>query len=380
MKAAAFVLSALIVASTAVPASAQIGGILRGANKAVDAKQKIDDLTFTEKEERQIGEQVSAQLRAKYGVYQDKEVTKYVTLVGSALAQASDRPNIEWNFIVLDTDGVNAFAVPGGIVHVTRGLLGLLKTEAELASVLGHELTHVTEKHAIAFLRQSKAVSIGTDVAGGGSARDYIIAKASERLGHFFLDNEFKRQDEDQSDETGLRLANKLGYAPTGLAEALKKIQARNSDRTEKNGLFASHPALKDRISNAEKLIAKEKLTATATGQARYAKTITFDAKGVGDITMNVDGASGLAAGDKKKEDDKKAEEKKDEPKKSRFGGLSSITGGGSKQAQSSQQVASAGARGGVPDRDAKGGSNPSIVAVKVTATEVEGFKKGIGA
>ena len=377
MKAATLVLSALFVASTAAPASAQLGGIMRGANKAADAKQKVDDMTFTEKEERQIGEQVSALLRAKFGVYQDKEVTKYVTLVGTTLALASDRPNLDWNFIVLDTDGVNAFAVPGGIIHVTRGLLGLLKSEAELAGVLGHELTHVTEKHAIAFLKQSKAISITTDAAGGGGAKEYLIAKASERLGHFFLDNEFKRQDEDQSDETGIRLANKVGYAPSGLAEGLKRIQARNSDRVEKNGLFASHSVIKDRISNAEKLIAKEKLNATATGQARYAKTITFDAKAVGDVAMGVDGASGLASGDKKKEEDKKAEEKKEEPKKSRFGGLGSITGG-NKQAQSSQQVASAGARGGVPDRDAKGGSNPSVVTVKVTAAELETFKKGI--
>ncbi len=212
-------------------------------------------------------------------------------------------------------------------------------------------------------------------MVGGGGAKEYLIAKASERLGHFFLDNEFKRQDEDQADETGIRLANKVGYSPAGLAGALKKIQARNSDRAEKNGLFASHSILKDRISNAEKLIAKEKLSATATGQARYAKTITFSAKPVSEIAMSVDGASGLASGDKKKEE---KPETKEEPKKKGFG-VGSITGG-SKQTQSSQQVASAGARGGVPDRDAKGGSNSSIVTVKVTASELETFKKGIAA
>jgi predicted Zn-dependent protease len=251
-----------------------------------------------------------------------------------------------------------------------------LKTESELASVLGHELIHVTEKHAVRFVQQTKIGSAVGDAAGGGSTRDYILAKVSEKITRALLDGELSRQDEDQSDEGGLRLANKVGYSPTGLAESLKKIQARNSDRVEKNGLFASHSVIKDRISNAEKLIAKEKLNATATGQARYAKTITFDAKAVGDVAMGVDGASGLASGDKKKEEDKKAEEKKEEPKKGRFG-LGSITGG-NKQAQSSQQVASAGARGGVPDRDAKGGSNSSLVTVKVTAAELETFKKGI--
>jgi predicted Zn-dependent protease len=374
MRAAVFVLSVLFVASTAVPASAQIGGILRGANKAIDTKNKIDDMNFSEKEERQIGEQVSGQLRAKFGVYQDREVTKYVTLIGTMMAQASEKPNLEWNFIVLDTDGVNAFAVPGGLVHVTRGLLGLLKNESELAAVLGHEITHVTKRHSIAALQQSKAVSMGTDAAGGGSTRDYFIAKTSERLGHFFLDNEFKRQDEDQADEVGLRLANKVGYAPSGMAESLKKIQARNADRQEKNGLFASHSSIKDRISNAEKLIAKEKLSSTATGQARYAKTITFSAKPVSEIAMSVDGASGLASGDKKKADDKKAE-----PQQTKGSAQASVSSG-NKQAQSSQQVASAGVRGGVPDRDAKGGSNSSIVSVKVSAAELETFKKGIAA
>jgi predicted Zn-dependent protease len=379
MKAAAFVLSAAFALATAAPAHAQLGAlgkIKKGADKAVDTKQKVDDLTFSEKEERQIGERVSAQLREKYGVYQDKDVTKYVALLGGALAQASTRPNLDWTFIVLDTDGVNAFAAPGGVVHVTRGLLGLMKTESELAGVLGHELTHVTEKHAIRFIQQSKIASAGADAAGGGSTRDYLVAKASERLAHFFLDNEFSRQDEDQADEIGTRLASKIGYAPTGLAEALKKIEARNSGRSEKNGLFASHPAIKDRIANIEKQIAKEKLSGSAVGQARYAKAITFTAKPVGEVAANVEGASGLASGDKKKADEKPAEEKKEEKPKGKFG-LGSISAS-NKQTQSTQQTASAGARGGVPDRDAKGGSNSSIVAVKVSGADVEAFKKGI--
>src|SRR5687768_9454009 len=108
MKAAVFVLAAMFVVGTSAPAQAQLGGLgklKKAADKAVDTKNKVDDLNFTEKEERQIGEQVSAQLRAKYGVYQDKEVTKYVSLVGTALAQASTRPSLDWTFIVLDTDG-----------------------------------------------------------------------------------------------------------------------------------------------------------------------------------------------------------------------------------------------------------------------------------
>ena len=80
---------------------------------------------MSDADERKIGDVVSLKLREEFGVYQDKEVTKYVTLVGTVLAQASARPDLNWEFIVLDTDGVNAFAAPGGIMHITRGALGL---------------------------------------------------------------------------------------------------------------------------------------------------------------------------------------------------------------------------------------------------------------
>jgi predicted Zn-dependent protease len=381
MKAAALALAALFVIGTAAPARAQLGGLgklKKIGDKAVDTKQKIDDMTFTEKEERQLGEQVSLKLREHFGVYQNADVTKYVTLVGTTLAKASKLPDLDWQFIVLDTDGVNAYAAPGGLVHITRGLLGLMKSEAELAGVLGHEITHITNHHTTDAIRQNKGVSLGADLAGGaGSARDQFLAKVSGAMFNKIFEGEFSQSDENHADEIGIQLANKLGYTPNGMVEVLKKIDARNGGREERNGMFASHPAIKDRIASLEKQIKTEKLTASATADARYKQHITFDAKPVTEIAMDVAGSAGLASGDKKKDDDKKAEEKKDEPKKKGFG-LSSITG--SKQTQASQQTASAGARGGVPDRDAAGGPNKNALGVKVTAAELEAFKKGIGA
>ncbi|HYT77301.1 MAG TPA: M48 family metalloprotease, partial [Vicinamibacterales bacterium] len=133
---AAIVLTAFVALATAAPAHAQLGGILNKANKAADAKQKIDDLNINDKEERQLGDQVSLKLRDRFGVYQSTEVARYVSLVGTAIAQAGTRPNLDWKFIVLDSDGVNAYAAPGGIIHITRGLLGLIKNESQLAGVL----------------------------------------------------------------------------------------------------------------------------------------------------------------------------------------------------------------------------------------------------
>jgi beta-barrel assembly-enhancing protease len=381
MKAAVLVLSALFAIATASPAHAQLGGLgklKKLGDKAADTKQKVDDLTFTPKEERQLGEQVSLKLRDHFGVYQNAEVTKYVSLVGTALAQASKSPSLDWQFIVLDTDGVNAYAAPGGLVHITRGLLGLMKSEAELAGVLGHEITHITNHHTTDAIRQSKSITLGADAVGGaGSGRDQLVARAVGAAFNNIFEGQFSQGDEETADQIGVQLANKLGYAPNGMAEVLKKIAARNAGRQDRNGFFASHPAIKGRISRIENQIKAEKLTSTATVAARYGQQIKFDAKPITEITTEVEGAAGLASGDKKKADDKKAEEKKDEPKKKGFG-LSSITGG--KQTQASQQTASAGARGGVPDRDAKGGPNKNPLGVKITAAELEAFKKGIGA
>ena len=385
MKAAAIVLAAVFVAATAAPARAQLGAlgkIKSGVDKGIDAKQKYDDMNFTDAEEKLLGEQVSLQLRNRFGVYQDEKVTKYVTLVGLALAKESTRPTLDWKFIVLDTDGVNAYAAPGGFVHITRGLLGLIKNEAELAGVLGHEITHIAVKHTIRAIQKSKGITVGADVAGsGGGVRDQFIAKVAGAAFNKIFEGEFSREDENESDKVGTQLSNKLGYLPSGIADALKKIDARNASHNTRNGgWFASHPETKDRIEKNAKQISSEKLTGKATVEARYKSTITFDAKPITEIATDEAFAAGLASGSKKKGDEPKAADAKkaEEDKKKGGFGAGSISSG--KQQAASQQASSAGARGvgGAPDRDAIGGSNRNPVGVRITPADLEAFKKGI--
>ena len=380
MKAAAFALSVLFLAT---PAHAQFGGLIDKAQRAKNIKDKADDLKFTDKEERALGEKISARLVDDYGVYQDQEVTKYVTLVGSVLAKESGHPDLNWTFIVLDTDGVNAFAAPGGIIHVTRGLLGLVKNEAELAGILGHEITHADAKHTVRAIQKSKAVSLTGDVVGGaGGLREELLAKVAEKGYQIIVEGEFSREDENEADEKGVRLANTVGYDPHGLAEVLKKLDARNASREGRNGLFASHPLTKGRIADMEKQIAAEKLSGKATVQARYASTISFEAKAVTELAINTAGAAGLAGAESKpaeKKDDKDAKKEDDSKKKSGGGLLGRFTTSSSDEKRSSQTVASAGARGvDRPDRNAVGGSNKSKVVVTVSASDLESFKKGI--
>jgi predicted Zn-dependent protease len=361
------------------PAQAQFGRLGDIAKKA-ETVRKIADLKVSEAEERQIGQQVSDKIVEVFGVYQDANVTRYVTLVGTVLAQAGPRPGLDWQFVVLDTEGVNAFAAPGGFIHITKGLLGLMKNEAELAGVLAHEIVHVTEKHTVNAIQKGDTVKVASDEVGSsGGLTQGLVTKLAEKAYSDILNNKFSRNDEGEADDKGVRLANKLGYAPTGLTSALQKLADRNKGVQEPNGLFASHPEIADRLAKMERVIRDQKLAATATVQPRYAKNITFDAKPASAIPTVAEGSRGLAGGEQKKTADAESKnEKKEEPKKSGGGMLSRLRPGGGSQAQQSQTVASAGARGVNTDRDAVGGPNKNRVPVKVGPNDVAEFQKGI--
>jgi beta-barrel assembly-enhancing protease len=373
---------ALVALAMAAPAWAQFGAIDRAINNAQKVK-RIADLSISDVEERQIGEQVSTQLISRFGVFQDAGVTKYVSLVGNVIAQVSTRPNLQWEFIVLDTEGVNAFAAPGGFVFVTKGLLGLIRNEAELAGVLGHEAIHVTARHSINAIKKANAVSFTADeVSAQGGLGQSLITKFAQRAYLDIVDNKFSREDEKDSDEYGVQLASKVGYAPGGLSSVLTKVMERNKDQKEPNGIYASHPAIKERITNIDKLIASRKLAGTALVAERYGKFITFEAKPLAEIAITDDsGARGLAGGDGKsaepaKPEEKKTEEKKEEKPKRGFG-LGSLLSGGT-QASNQQASAAAGTRGLGNDRNASGGTNRTKVPVKIDRAELDEFRKGI--
>jgi len=349
----------------------QLGGISKGLG-IVKKAQEVRDLQMTDAEEQELGKLVSERIRERYGVVQDAKVHRYVALVGMALAQGSTRAALPWTFIVLDTDGVNAFAAPGGYVHITRGALALIKNEAELAGVLGHEIIHITEKHTVRSIQKSEAVQMGAaeTLSSSSALMQRVVSATYDNI----VERGFGRSEENESDEKGLVLANKTGYAPSGLNAFLTTLQERNKESKEKRGLFASHPETQDRLSRSTKQISAQKLMASATLQPRYASFIAYKPVPITAIAMVEAGSAGLAGGDAKAEE-KKAEEKKAEPKKRGFG-LSRMlptSGGEKKQAQ---VTASGGARGVDPEKDSRGGSNPAVVAVKIAAADVAAFKK----
>jgi hypothetical protein len=309
-------IAGVVALAVATPAAAQIGGILDKASKAAQVGKKIIDLNISEDEERQIGAAVSEKVRQRYGVVQDPAVHRYVTLVGTLVTRASTRPGVAWQFIVLDTDGVNAFAAPGG--GLTKAAINKIAAEA------------------------------------------YNMIYAG-----------YSRGEELESDRLGIVLADKVGYDPKGLGDFLKAITARNKSATEKQGLFASHPEMKERLDKLDKMIADQKLTSSVVLADRYRSFITYQPKAQTEITQVVAGSSGLAGGTAE-------EPKKDAapaPKKRGFG-LGSLLKPGGEEKKSAQVTGSGGSRGVDTERGAPGGGNPAIVVVALTPAEIEQFKK----
>jgi predicted Zn-dependent protease len=366
------VLVTLVLLATALPAFAQLGSLLDKAGKAAQAGKKVTDLKITDDEERQIGAAVSEKVRQQYGVVQDAAVHRYVSLVGMVVAQASTRPDLEWRFIVLDTDGVNAFAAPGGFIHITRGALALLTSEMELAGVLAHEVVHVTEKHTITAIRNNRMKDLGLEVAPSGGLTKAALNRLAEEA-YSMVYAGYGRGEELESDRLGLVLANRVGYDPRGLGSFLTRLQERNKSAIEKQGLFASHPEMRERLEKLDRQIADQKLTASAVLADRYKKFIDYTPTPQTEIAQVAEGTAGLAGAAKAGE--KKTTEQ-DAPKKKRGFGLANLVRPGGEEKKSAQVTGSGGSRGVDTERNAKGGGNPALVAVALTRADLDRFKQ----
>jgi predicted Zn-dependent protease len=374
---------AIVAVVAATPAFAQFGKLGDLAGKAGKLATEVN---ISEQEERELGERVSATVRTEFGVVQDAAVTKYVSLLGNVLAKASSRPGLKWEFIVLDTEGVNAFAAPGGLVHITKGALGLIKSEAELAGVLGHEIAHITKKHTVNAIQKNKAIKMTTEEVGAKGSAYY--SKLANAAYDNVVERGFDRGDEDDADQEGLRLANKVGYNPAALTFFLAKLMDRNKGLagTKPNGLFSTHPDTQARMDKQDRQIKAEKLAGTAMGKTRYAANVKYDAKPRTAITLSTSEAKGVAGASSSgssgspPKTDQKPPAKEEKKGGGMFGGLGNALSTG-KQKEGTQASASAGGRAldsNRPDRYAAGGGNPNKLSVTVTAAEIEAFRKGI--
>jgi predicted Zn-dependent protease len=201
-----------------------IGFVLTMGGCAVNLATGERHLNLTsEAQEISMGQQADQEISASLGLYPDEPLQQYIQQLGSKLAATSERPNLPWTFRVVDDPTVNAFALPGGYIYVTRGILAHLNNEAELAGVLGHEIGHVTAQHSVHRMATQQLAQLGLGVG-------MILKPELQRyadiagvgLGLLFL--KFSRDDENQADELGVRYMTRAGNDPHQLSSVMTML------------------------------------------------------------------------------------------------------------------------------------------------------------
>ncbi|MBT8461529.1 MAG: M48 family metalloprotease, partial [Gemmatimonadetes bacterium] len=228
----------------------------------------------SEGQEIDIGQQAMAQVDAGMGLYDGPALQAYVDSVGQAMAAVSERPELPWTFKVVDDPVINAFALPGGPVYLARGIMAHFNTEAEMASVLGHEIGHITARHSVEQISRAQLMQIGLvasvvlvpelrpfgDVLGGG-------------LGILFL--KFGRDDESQSDQLGFRYMTRLGYDPQGAVDMFEILERQ---RDASGGTVpewqSTHPDPGNRVLAAEQRIASSQIEGGVVRREEYLRHI----------------------------------------------------------------------------------------------------------
>lgn len=237
------------------------------ASLAKDAKDAFSDIP--ESEEIEMGEVVAAGMLGAAPLLKDERIQRYVNRVGRWVALHSERPNLPWRFAVMDTLVPNAFAAPGGQVFITTGLLYRMRSEAELAGALGHEIAHVVMKHHLNAIK--KAGRAGLLTTGVGLYADSKIKTPSlaAQIGKGWVKGSLSgvkelyvkgldREDELQADRMGMALAARAGYDPYGLPTVLQILQDISTDQAASVSLiYRSHPTPEVRLAALDKVIGK---------------------------------------------------------------------------------------------------------------------------
>lgn len=223
-------------------------------------------------QEVSLGNQFDSQIRSEDKVLDDPEWQQYFNQIGQSIVAVCDRKDIEYHFTVIDSKDVNAFATPGGYVYIYTGLLHLMDSEAQLAAVTAHEVSHIVARHSVKRLQTVMGISILEQLAFGG---DQSNLKDVVNVGVGIALQGYSRQDEHQADEYGVIYMTKAGYNPEGAVELFEKLATLGDGQTNVfEQLAASHPDTKSRIDAVTQQI-KENFSADTNrpeNAARYLK------------------------------------------------------------------------------------------------------------
>jgi predicted Zn-dependent protease len=249
------------------PASA-LGNLLGGGQQAAPSAGGNDLMsllsqasgTIDEGKEIEIGRQLAAVLLGSKPLHPDAALQRYVNQLGRWISLQSARPGLPWTFGVLDDPGFNAFAAPGGFIFITKGLVDRVD-EAELAGILAHEITHVTERHHLEALRSKARAGLATQLLGSqirtNNAVGGLVSQQMLALGKNLYSSGLDQGDEFEADRQGVALSARSGFDPYGLPGVLQQLRSQAPD----NPLFAlslsTHPPAQQRLELLEQAMGR---------------------------------------------------------------------------------------------------------------------------
>jgi predicted Zn-dependent protease len=248
----------LALMSLLVP-SLTVGPIAGCARNPVTGKSELS--LVSEAQEIQMGQEASKEVAQSIGLYNDARVQEYVAQLGKRMAEASERPKLPWEFHVVDDASVNAFALPGGFIYVTRGLMTSINDEAELATVLGHEIGHVTNRHSVQQISKAQLAQLGLGI---GSILSSDIARFGQLAGAglqiLFL--KYSRDAENQADQAGFRYALNQSYDVREMPKVFVTLDriSQASGGGKLPEWLATHPDPGNRIKHIERMLDTAKI------------------------------------------------------------------------------------------------------------------------
>ncbi len=284
---------ACLAATVLVPGCATVENPVTG---------KKERTVMDERSEMAEGAKAHPQILAQFGEYKDAKVQAYVNEVGQRLAKASHRPELDWHFTVLDSPDVNAFALPGGYVYVTRGIMAYMDSEADLAGVVGHEIGHVTARHGSQRATRQQSAGIGVMAATilgvvlesqGVRGAANAASQASQGIAAGYV-AKYSRGQESQADKLGAEYLNGLNYDPRNMVDVIKVLesqerfaadQAKSEGRAPREGSdwLASHPSNEERLRDITRIADEYKAQASYGDEGRDRYLQVMDGVAFGD-------------------------------------------------------------------------------------------------
>lgn len=261
-----------------IAAAVLVAGLLSGCAKNPATGGTAFTGGLSQSQEIQMGRENHPKIIKEFGgEYGTPALKRYVDGIGQLLAKTSERPGLKFTFTVLNSDIINAFATPGGYVYITRGLMALADSEAQLAGVLAHEIGHITALHHARRHGQSLLANIGLAAVGILGGRE--IAQVGQ-LGAVSLLQSFSRDNEYEADELGVRYLSRVGFQPTAMAGFLAKLRAdtrlsalrrgESPDKVDQFNYLATHPAPAARVKRATALARKQNVKNPMTARDIY--------------------------------------------------------------------------------------------------------------